>query len=191
MSLKQTGQGFLTSIIAITFAIESVLAFVNSAFADPGQQRIIKKTVSFTGEVASKCAVISTSTQGIYTSSAGVVGDENRTISLSAIMKVSYDCNSDTVSVTVSGQNITYNSSNTPSNSTDMSYTPITHQWSWGKGATPTTDFADGDTILSSSETTNAAGDINIYIGSTWTGDAKELFATTYSASLELTVTLK
>lgn len=186
MSLKQTGKGFLTSIMAITLASHSVFAFVHSAFADLGQQRTINKTVSFTGEVAPKCAVISSSTQGTYTSST-----ENRTISLIATMRVSYDCNSDTVSVTVSGQNTTYNSSNTPSKATDMGYTPITHQWSWGKGATPTTDFADGNTILSSSETTNAAGDIDISIGSTWTGDAEELLATTYSASLELTVTPK
>ncbi|MDE5078239.1 MAG: hypothetical protein O4861_23725 [Trichodesmium sp. St16_bin4-tuft] len=51
MSLKQTGQGFLTSIIAITFAIESVLAFVNSAFRIQDNKELSRKLSVLLGKL--------------------------------------------------------------------------------------------------------------------------------------------
>ena len=103
---------------------------------------------------------------------------------MSATTTVDYDCNSDTVSVAVSGQATT---SDTPANATDL---VATHQWSWiGTTTSTETDFSPSDTTLSSSEATDTNGDISIDIKSAWTTSAEEFFESTYTASLTLTVT--
>lgn len=185
MNLSKTAKRFLSSTMAIALAGGSVLAFRNSALAGPAQT----DTVSFTGTVDKECALITdlstaaTYTAGENSGNNSLTANENRTVSLEATTTVAYDCNSDTVSVSVASLSAT---PPTISNATDLS---ATHQWSWLGTTTagPTVFTADGS--LSASEETNTTGDISIGIKSAWSADDEELFEGDYTASLSLTVT--
>ena len=187
MNLSKTAKRFLSSTMAIALAGGSVLVFRNSAMATPPETPDQADTVDFTGTVGVECALLATPSTETYTETfgtVGTVGSENRTTGMSATTTVDYDCNSDTVSVAVSGQATT---SDTPANATDL---VATHQWSWiGTTTSTETDFSPSDTTLSSSEATDTNGDISIDIKSAWTTSAEEFFESTYTASLTLTVT--
>ncbi len=185
MNLSKTAKRFLSSTMAIALAGGSVLAFSNSALADPPGTPEQSDTVSFTGTVALEC-IAAPVTQATYTKVTTVNGvGEIRATGLSATKKVRYDCNSDTVEIKVTGATSNYTA---PTNASALT---ATHSWEWDKGATASTAFTpvSGDATLNATETTDTNGDVQVSIESIWTGAGEEFFAGTYTASLTLTVT--
>lgn len=187
MNLSKTAKRFLSSTMAIALAGGSVLAFGSSASAAPPGTEIQAENVSFTGTVALECGVETAPTQATYVQATGTVAGENRATGLSATTTVDYDCNSDTVDIQVSSATDNYTA---PTNATALT---ATHSWKWGKGASAATSFtpSGGAADLNLGETTDANGDVQVSIESIWTGAGEEFFATTYTASLTLTVTAK
>jgi len=193
MNLSKTAKRFLSSTMAIALAGGSVLAFRNSALAGAGQTN----TVNFTGNVALECAVIAAPKQATYTPSdnsannTGTAG-ENRTISLMAETTVEYDCNSDTVAVTSANANENYTA---PSNATNLT---ATHNFDYAvwKTSGGTAAYSGSPqpaatlpSTLAASEPTDPSGDVSVKIKSEWTAAGEELFATTYTATVDVTVT--
>ena len=187
MNLSKTAKRFLSSTMAIALAGGSVLAFRNSALAAPPGTPAEAEVIEFIGTVALECAVETAPTEATYTQATSTVAGEERTTGLSATTTVDYDCNSDTVDIQVSGATDSYTA---PTNATDLT---ATHSWEWGKGASAATSFtpSGGAADLNLGETTDANGDVQVSIESIWTGAGEEFFATTYTASLTLTVTAK
>ena len=192
MNLSKTAKRFLSSTMAIALAGGSVLAFRSSALAGSAQT----DTVSFTGDVALECAVIAAPTPATYTPSDNSADNsltgENRTISLMAETTVQYDCNSDTVQVTSGSAAENYTA---PSNATDLT---ATHNFDYAVWET-----SDGTAAYSGSPQpaaslpvalaaiapTDPNGDVSVKIKSEWTAAGEELFATTYTATVAVTVT--
>ena len=193
MNLSKTAKRFLSSTMAIALAGGSVLAFRSSALAGSAQT----DTVSFTREVALECAVIAAPTKATYnpTTNSGSntdTGSEDRTISLMAETTVQYDCNSDTVAVTSANANENYTA---PSNATDLTATHNFDYAVWGtSGGTAAYSGSPQPAAtlpgtLAASEPTDPSGDVSVKIKSEWTAAGEELFATTYTATVDVTVT--
>lgn len=196
MNLSKTAKRFLSSTMAIALAGGSVLAFGNSAFGSAEQT----SDVGFTGTVAPECALDVDGTApdankayitddfntGLTTS-----GD-NRAKNLTAFQTIKYDCNSAAVKITVSDAKSSYTA---PSSTEGDPASKLTakHTWEWGKGDAATNAFSpdSGNATLGllAGEATDPDGDIKVSIKSTWAADNDELLATTYNASLTLTVT--
>jgi hypothetical protein len=195
MNLSKTAKRFLSSTMAIALAGGSVLAFRNSALAGSAQT----DTVSFTGDVALECAVVAAPTEATYTagdnsSNNSDTAGENRTVSLMAETTVQYDCNSDTVQVTSANAGENYTA---PSNATDLT---ATHNFDYAVWETSdgTASYSGSPqpaaslpATLAASAPTDPNGDVSVKIKSEWTADAgaEELFATTYTATVDVTVT--
>jgi hypothetical protein len=193
MNLSKTAKRFLSSTMAIALAGGSVLAFRNSALAGPAQTN----TVDFTGDVALECAVIAPPTQATYTASDNSANNsgtanENRTVSLMAETTVEYDCNSDTVQVTSGSADEDYT---TPTNATALT---ATHEFDYAVWETSggTASYSGSPqpaaslpATLAPNAPTDPNGDVSVKIKSEWTATGEELFATTYTATVDVTVT--
>ena len=185
MNLSKTAKRFLSSTMAIALAGGSVLAFRNSALANPPSTPAADDVFIFGGTVYLECAVETASTIQTYTQATGTIAGEDRVTGLSATATVDYDCNSDTVDIQVTGASSNYTA---PTNATDLT---ATHSWEWGKGTTAGSSFTptSGSADLSLGEATDTSGDVQVAIESIWTGAGEEFFAGAYTASLTLTVT--
>ena len=198
MNLSKTAKRFLSSTMAIALAGGSVLAFRNSALADPPGSALEQSNVGFTLALPPECALEvggtapdATKAYSYDTFDAGLTtSGEDRATNLTASQTIKYDCNSDTVSIRVSSATSSYNGGATPTNATALT---ASHAWEWGKGTSATTGFTptSGNADLDLAATTDANGDIEVSIKSTWTADggAEELLAATYTSSLSLDVT--
>ena len=194
MNLSKTAKRFLSSTMAIALAGGSVLAFGNSASADPAKTG----TVSFTGDVALECALITNlTTPATYTpsynsDSKSDTANEERTVSLMAETTVEYDCNSDTVQVTSGNASENYTA---PSNATSLTATHNFDYAVWGTsgGTANYSGSPQPAATLPSTLAPNAAtdpnGDVSVKVKSEWTAAGEELFATTYTATVDVTVT--
>ena len=164
MNLSKTAKRFLSSTMAIALAGGSVLAFRNSALANPPTPAADDIFI-FSGTVDLECAVETASTIQTYTQATGTIAGEDRVTGLSATATVDYDCNSDTVDIQVTGATSNYTA---PTNATDLT---ATHSWEWGKGATASTAFTpdgSGNVTLNASEATDTSGDVQVSIESIW-----------------------
>jgi hypothetical protein len=195
MNLSKTAKRFLSSTMAIALAGGSVLAFRNSALAGDAQTN----TVDFTGTVALECAVIAAPTEATYTASENVADNsatasENRTVSLMTETTVQYDCNSDTVDVTSASAAESYTA---PGNATSLTATHAFDYavWETSDGTAAYSGSpqpaATLPTALATGAATDPNGDVSVKIKSEWTAAGEELFSTTYTASVAVTVTAK
>ena len=201
MNLSKTAKRFLSSTMAIALAGGSVLAFRNSASAVPDNSKTETSDVGFTGAVQLECelevggtAPNGSKAYGYDTFDAGLTtSGEDRATNLTASQTIKYDCNSDTVSIRVSGATSSYNSGSPGSPASNAIDLTASHAWEWGKGTSAATPFTptSGNADLDLAATTDANGDIEVSIKSTWTADggAEELLAATYTSSLSLDVT--
>ena len=206
MNLSKTAKRFLSSTMAIALAGGSVLAFGNSASAVPDNSKTETSNVGFTGAVQLECALetggtapaddysyTTDTTDNTYDNTLTDPG-EDRAKALSATQSINYDCNSAAVDITVTNGVTSYTA---PTGAGASSLT-ATHAWAWGKGdattATNSFNFGSGDPDLdlAEDEVTDANGDIQVSIKSTWTAAGEELFAANdYTATLDLVVTAK
>ena len=197
MNLSKTAKRFLSSTMAIALAGGSVLAFGNSALADPPETEAQVDTVGFQSNILPECALevggtapLPTKTYNYDTFDNALTDPgEDRATNLTASQTIKYDCNSDTVSIQVSNATSSYNSGAAPTNATALT---ASHAWEWGTGALADTSFTpDGsnNADLNLNAATDANGDVEVSIKSTWTAAGEELLATQYTSSLTLTVT--
>jgi len=201
MNLSKTAKRFLSSTMAIALAGGSVLAFRNSALADPPGSALEQSNVGFTLALPPECALEvggtapdATKAYSYDTFDAGLTTPgEDRATSLTASQTIKYDCNSDTVSIRVSGATSSYNSGSPGSPASNAIDLTASHAWAWGKGASATSAFSPsgGAADLDLTAATDTSGDVEVSIKSTWTADdgAEELLAATYTSSLSLDVT--
>ena len=202
MNLSKTAKRFLSSTMAIALAGGSVLAFGNSASAVPDNSKTETSDVGFTGAVQLECELEADGTAPVnnysYTTDTTdntydntlTDPEEDRADALSATQSINYDCNSAAVDIKV----INGESSYTAPTGAGASALTATHAWAWGKGPTANNGFTltDGDATLATDEVTDANGDVQVSIKSTWTADGEELFAADdYTATLDLVVTAK
>lgn len=183
MNLSKTAKRFLSSTMAIALAGGSVLAFGNSALADPpGTAGSGDATVDFETIVAEECAIETASDITAYTRANTTIAGEDRTETLTANDDIVFDCNTSTVQVEISGTGTTYTAPT--GGATDLT---ASHTFQYGLNATPSVDVVDG--VLGSTTTTDADGDLTISIKSEWDANSEELSAQTYGAETTFTVT--
>ena len=113
MNLSKTAKRFLSSTMAIALAGGSVLAFGSSASATPpASSETASEEVSFTATVAPQCALVTATDVTAYTETpyasinaleSGTSTAEDRVNTLSATDTIKFDCNTDTVNLTISG----------------------------------------------------------------------------------------
>jgi len=192
MNLSKTAKRFLSSTMAIALAGGSVLAFGSSASATPpASSEAASEEVSFTATVAPQCALVTATDVTAYTETpyasinaleSGTSTAEDRVNTLSATDTIKFDCNTDTVNLTISG--IT-NSGPTATNATAIvgshvfEYTP--------NGGTAASVAATGGTPVSINTDTN--GDLELVVTSDWTSTGPELLKGNYQATATFQVT--
>ena len=192
MNLSKTAKRFLSSTMAIALAGGSVLAFRNSAMATPpASSETASEEVSFTATVAPQCALVTATdvtdyTEGLNTPKVsaldtGSAVDEDRVNTLSATDTIKFDCNTDTVNLTISG---TTNSGPTSTTATGLVGTNVFTYTPTGGSATPV-----ANTTSPVSTTTNADGDLELVVTSTWTSTGPELLKGNYEATATFEVT--
>ena len=194
MSLSKTAKRFLSSTMAIALAGGSVLAFGNSALADPpGTPGSGDATVSFSETVSPECAIVTASDKTDYDRSnnslpivdIGQGANEDRTAVLTATDSIVFDCNTAKVQVVISGTGTTYTAP-TGTNATASNLT-ASHVFQYGLNVAADTTVADGD--LGTNIDTDGDGDLTINVSSVWTAQDEELLAQTYGATTTFTVT--
>ena len=194
MNLSKTAKRFLSSTMAIALAGGSVLAFGNSALADPpGTPGSGDATVSFSETVSPECAIVTASDKTDYDRSnnslpivdIGQGANEDRTAVLTATDSIVFDCNTAKVQVVISGTGTTYTAP-TGTNATASNLT-ASHAFTYGLNVAAATTVADGD--LGTNIDTDGNGDLTINVSSIWTAAGEELSAQTYGATTTFTVT--
>ena len=191
MNLSKTAKRFLSSTMAIALAGGSVLAFRNSALAaPPTSSETASEEVSFTATVDPQCALVTATDVTAYTETpyasinaleSGTSTPEDRVNTLSATDTIKFDCNTDTVNLTISG---TTNSGPTSTTATGLVGTNVFTYTPTGGSATPVADTTDPV-----STTTNADGDLELVVTSTWTSTGPELLKGNYEATATFQVT--
>jgi hypothetical protein len=190
MNLSKTAKRFLSSTMAIALAGGSVLAFGNSASAaPPADSETADEVVSFKATVDPQCALVTATDVTNYTETpyasinaleTGTSTPEDRVNILSATDIIKFDCNTDTVNLTISG--IT-NSGPTASNATDIQGS---HVFTY----TPTGGTAVDVTAVTNKATdTDVNGDLELTINSNWTSTGPELLKGNYEATATFQVT--
>ena len=186
MSLSKTAKRFLSSTMAIALAGGSVLAFSNSALADPpGSPGSGGGTVNFSETVSAECAIETASDKTDYDRTNAEIAGEDRTTVLVATDAIVFDCNTAKVQVVISATGTTYTAP-TGSNATASNLT-ATHVFQYGLNVSADTSVVDAD--LGTDIDTDGDGDLTINVSSTWTADDEELLAQEYGATTTFTVT--
>jgi hypothetical protein len=190
MNLSKTAKRFLSSTMAIALAGGSVLAFGNSASAaPPATSETASEEVSFTATVDPQCALVTATDVADYTETpyasinaleSGTSTAEDRVNTLSATDTIKFDCNTDTVNLTISG--ITEDKP-TATNATDLVGTHVFEYTPNGGTAATVTAVTD------QSMTTDADGDLELVVTSDWTSTGPELLEGDYEATATFQVT--
>ena len=197
MNLSKTAKRFLSSTMAIALAGGSVLAFRNSALAEPPKTPTDSGTFDFSSTVAQECALITASGLTEYTPSYNTITlsdgttTEERTSQLLAQDSIKFDCNTAKVDVTIGDYDSDFvatvgggNGAADLQGTNDFKYAINDTVANDGKAVpTVSTTIEDQDT--------DATGDIEFNVESKWTpkDGAPELAAGTYSAQVTFTVT--
>ena len=186
MNLSKTAKRFLSSTMAIALAGGSVLAFRNSALAEPpGTAGSGDAVVSFSEIVSPECAIETASDKTDYDRTNATIASEDRTTVLTATDAIVFDCNTAKVQVVITNTDTTY----TAPTGTDATASNLTasHAFTYGLNVGAATTVANSD--LGTNIDTDGNGDLTINVSSIWTAAGEELSAQTYGATTTFTVT--
>ncbi|AMA10147.1 hypothetical protein [Picosynechococcus sp. PCC 73109] len=172
------GTIFVSAITAANFTMLS-------AYADPTDANDV---ASFSGTVDAQCAI---KTSAGFDATAVDYTPDNVTVlentGLSASDQIDFDCNSETVNISLT--NITATSPTSTNTGADTLESSVSHTFTQSINGAGATAFSDGSGNNLTGEITDANGDISLVIASAWSTTADELVAGAYSASVTVDIT--